>query len=625
MNTDKHKSNLLSYRCASVPHRWLILFCFLAPSLGATIRVTREPACAGEINPMQYGQFIEYLCDLVPSMWSEKLYDTSFEGLSPYKVAFIKETDFKEKPWYPSGATNRAKYDLDKETKVGGDVSQRIAAEGESPATAGLSQDGIHVAKDSPHKFSCYLRSMGLQGKVRIRLHDEGVTLAESAFSPAETWTKFSAEWTPKADANNATISIEFRGPGTLWIDSISLMPAQTTGGWRPDVVEAVRAIKPAVIRFGGSTLDDPNLGDFDWKDTIGDPDRRRPFRAWGGLQPTGPGLEEFVQFCRDVNAEPLICVRFRERTPKDAADQVEYFNGSVETPMGALRAKNGHAAPYAIKFWQVGNEIGGAEYAQQLAGFCEAMKKVDPSIQLFSSFPNADVLKAAGKYLDYISPHHYGRDLAGQEREIVSLGEMIHAHAPGRPIKLAIAEWNTTAGDWGPGRHTLWTLENALATSRYHNMMHRHADLVAIANRSNLINSFCSGIIQTGRRERLYKTPTYYAQQLYATLAGTKPLKIAESPEGLDISATTSLDGKTLSIFVINPTLKPIDATCDLAAFPGAKLQDVQTLSDRDHAGEPDVANTFDDPQRVAVKKSVTLPQSFAPLTLTVLRYSAQ
>src|SRR6202171_2496522 len=94
-----------------------------------------------------------------------------------------------------------------------------------------------------------------------------------------------------------------------------------------------------------------------------------------------------------------------------------------------------------------------------------------------------------------------------------------------GKPIKVAVTEWNTTAGDAGPRRAMLWSLENALACSRYHNLLHRHADLVDIANRSNLINSFCSGIIQTDNT-RLYKTPTYYAQQLYATRAGTKALR---------------------------------------------------------------------------------------------------
>src|SRR5260370_26224018 len=135
----------------------------------------------------------------------------------------------------------------------------------------------------------------------------------------------------------NATLTIEFTGAGTLWIDNVSLMPEDNIGGWRSDVVAAVKALQPGIIRFGGSALDEPGLGDFDWRRTIGDPDRRPSFRAWGGLQPTGPGLEEFVQFCRLVKAEPLICVRFAGRTPKDAAEEVEYFNGSAATAMGAL------------------------------------------------------------------------------------------------------------------------------------------------------------------------------------------------------------------------------------------------------------------------------------------------
>ena len=70
-----------------------------------------------------------------------------------------------------------------------------------------------------------------------------------------------------------------------------------------------------------------------------------------------------------------------------------------------------------------------------------------------------------------------------------------------------------------------LWALENALACARYHNLLHRYGDLVPIANRSNLINSFCSGIIQTDTY-RLYVTPTYHAQRLYATLAGDRALR---------------------------------------------------------------------------------------------------
>ena len=48
-----------------------------------------------------------------------------------------------------------------------------------------------------------------------------------------------------------------------------------------------------------------------------------------------------------------------------------------------------------------------------------------------------------------------------------------------------------------------LWTLDNALDFARYHSLMHCHCD--AIANRSNLADSFCSGVIQTNN-DALYK-----------------------------------------------------------------------------------------------------------------------
>ncbi|HLV80640.1 MAG TPA: hypothetical protein VKT32_10175, partial [Chthonomonadaceae bacterium] len=267
-----------------------------------SIRVTSEPLCPGEINPYQYGQFIEYLCNLVPSMWAEKLYDGSFEGLSPYDFVYLKQTDFREKPWVPSGATNRAEYTLDPDWKVSGDVSQKIAAGGDSPATVGLSQYGIAVQKGAACVFSIYLRGEGLRGPVQVTLHHEGKALASCAFQPDGQWRKFHAQLVPAETDTNATLSLSFRGPATLWLDNASLMPEDTVGGWRPDVITALRDLKPGIIRFGGSDIEA-----FDWRDTVGDPDHRRPFRAWGGLQQTGPGLEEIVQLIRTVDAEPLI------------------------------------------------------------------------------------------------------------------------------------------------------------------------------------------------------------------------------------------------------------------------------------------------------------------------------
>lgn len=582
---------------------------------------------------MQCGQFMEYLCTLFPGMWAEKLSDGNFEGLTPYKFEFRKETDLREKPWYPTGAVNRAEYALDKDDPVNGDTSERIAVEEGPLATVGISQDGVAVDPADPCRLSLWLRAKGLSSGVKVRLHEGSRDLAHAEFTPTGEWKKYVATLKPSMKTANATFTIEFQGPGTLWIDAASLMPRKTVGGWRPDVVAALRKLRPHIIRIGGSVMDDPNLGDFQWTDTIGDPDHRKPFRAWGGLQPTGPGIEEFVQLCHAVDAEPLICVRFRERTPQDAAEEIEYFNGSTTTKMGALRAKNGHPAPYNVKYWQIGNERWGEDYWKKVPEFCKAMRAADPSIKLMSSFPSEELIKLAGKYLDFVCPHHYeAENLEAENDDFVKLREMLARLAPGRNIKIGVTEWNTTAGDWGLKRAKLWTLQNALDCARYQNLMHRNCDLVEIANRSNLTNSFCSGILQTDN-SRLYLTPTYYAQMLYSNLAGVKPLQIeppAPLKAGLDVSATLSGDGRTLTLFCVNGSPDRVVKTLDPSPLgewePTVK---VWRLKDTENAGEPDIANDFDHPTRVNVLRgrmtfaASELIYSFAPLSLTVFQFA--
>lgn len=56
----------------------------------STLQITRTPLCPGTISPLQYGQFIEYLCGLTLSMSAEQVYDASFEGVPPYGFVFRK-------------------------------------------------------------------------------------------------------------------------------------------------------------------------------------------------------------------------------------------------------------------------------------------------------------------------------------------------------------------------------------------------------------------------------------------------------------------------------------------------------------------------------------------------------
>ena len=121
---------------------------------------------------------------------------------------------------------------------------------------------------------------------------------------------------------------------------------------------------------------------------------------------------------------------------------------------------------------------------------------------------------------------------------------------------------------------------------ARYHNFMHRHCDLIEIANRSNLMDSFCSGIIQTNNHA-LYKTPTYYVQELYATAGRTDPARDtrasgrpdarlpADLPDlGLDCSATLAADKSHLALMAVNHTNVAQERTVDLSAFDRPKRE---------------------------------------------------
>ncbi len=149
------------------------------------------------------------------------------------------------------------------------------------------------------------------------------------------------------------------------------------------------------------------------------------------------------------------------------------------------------------------------------------------------------------------------------------------------------------------------------------------------------MINSFCSGCIQVDNH-RLYRTPTYYAQQLYATLAGNRPLKIESTLPtnvGPDFSATLSPGGDTVVVFAVNDTAQSIARPLDFGAFaPGrrgqAKSFEAWTLGDGKGALEPDATNSFADPERVAPRRAIFTAEApvfnydFPPFSLTVIKW---
>ena len=146
--------------------------------------------------------------------------------------------------------------------------------------------------------------------------------------------------------------------------------------GFRKDVLEAARGMHVSVLRWPGGNFS----SGYNWKDGIG-PKDARPRRwdtAWQEEESNRFGTDEFIEYCRKLGAEPYICVNMGTGTMQDAADWVEYCNATTDTYWANLRKKNGHAEPYNVKYWALGNEVYGswqagrkdvADYAAACAG----------------------------------------------------------------------------------------------------------------------------------------------------------------------------------------------------------------------------------------------------------------
>jgi alpha-N-arabinofuranosidase len=335
-------------------------------------------------------------------------------------------------------------------------------------------------------------------------------------------------------------------------------------------------------------------------------------------------GVDEFCQFCELTGAEPLICVSFGDGA-QSAAELIEYCNGDAQTTWGAKRAAHGHAAPYQVKYWQMGNEISGndAEYLKEIPGFIAAMKKADPSVQIMTSFPSQRLLEAVGKDIAFVCPHHYTSDLGWCDRHFKNLSDMID-HTPGcAGIKIGVTEWNTDAGSWGLGRGLFATLKVALLNARYLHVMMRHCDKVKIGCRSNLANSYAGAIIETSPcGDGVLKRASYHVMDLYANRALPEPLRIEPSNGRLDLFACASEDKKAIVVFAVNPKAEPVALSVAFSGFAGAAaVSKAEAVCDTQNAGQPEVMNHWEAPDRIRI---AGLPASGNTVTVPPLSASA-
>ena len=252
--------------------------------------------------------------------------------------------------------------------------------------------------------------------------------------------------------------------------------PTADQHGFRRDVLALVQELAPSVIRYPGGNF----VSGYNWEDGVGPVDQR-PARldlAWLSTETNRFGTNEFIDWCRKAQVEPMLGVNLGTRGPDEARRFVEYCNHAGGSTLSDLRRAHGYEQPHGVKFWCLGNEMDGPwqichktaeEYGRAALETAKVMRWVDPTVQLAacgSSHRNMptygtweyEVLDRCFEEVDFISLHTYFRNDADDLpeyfgvielmdafiREVVAICDAVAAKRRShKRIMLSYDEWN--------------------------------------------------------------------------------------------------------------------------------------------------------------------------------------
>jgi alpha-N-arabinofuranosidase len=347
--------------------------------------------------------------------------------------------------------------------------------------------------------------------------------------------------------------------------------PLADSRGFRRDVLEAVRRIKCPILRWPGGNF----ASSYHWEDGIG-PKEERPRLlnyVWGGIENNHFGTDEFIEYCREIGAEPYLAVSLGTGTLDEALHWLEYCNLDTPTKYAEMRKKFGHPRPYRVKYWGIGNEVYGpwqvghcsaGEYAEKLRQYAMFMKAMDPSIQIIAvgaDDPEWDltVLKHAGKVIDFISIHQYhGSEdyyetvaaVYYVEERLRLLASLIKSTRMDH-VKIAFDEWNVwyrvSAEEEGEKKRVVfleepYALKDALFAAGIFLVLHRLSDIVGMANLAQMVNAL--GMIKTNEKG-MVATPIYHVFDLFVNHTGKVILGLEAATDHYSIKARSFVGGR--------------------------------------------------------------------------------
>ena len=523
---------------------------------------------------------------------------------------------------------------------------------GHNDAATGLQNEGyfgIGIEKGEDYRFSVWAKAVSGDATVEVSLVDESTMDEHQEFATAELkvsgneWKKYELVLKPAKTVQKANLRLLLKGKNSVALEHVSLFPKHTfkdrENGMRRDLAQALYDLHPGVFRFpGGCIVEGSSLEQrYQWKNSIG-PVENRPLNGNRWLstfnyrlfpdyyQSYGLGFYEYFLLSEDIGAEPLpvlnvgmACQYQNWNNPKahvpvdslqpyiqDCLDLIEFANGDVNTTWGKKRAEMGHPAPFNLKFLAVGNEQWDTLYYERLRPFVKAIKAKYPNIKLIgTSGPDSEGKmfdkgwKAMKELKADLVDEHFYRD----EHWFLSHGLRYEDYDRKGP--------KVFAGEYAcHGKGKKWNhFETSLYEAAFMTDLERNADVVDMATYAPLFAHVDGWQWRPDMiwydNTRMFKTVSYYVQQMYACNKGTNVLPLTmngkavagqEGQDGLFASAVVDKQKGEVIVKVANTSDKTQEVTLNLNGLKGSRSASLTTLQ----CDNMDAENTLDNPNKI-------------------------
>ena len=523
---------------------------------------------------------------------------------------------------------------------------------GHNDTATGLQNEGyfgIGIEKDEEYRFTVWAKTVSGDANVEVSLVDESTMEEHQEFATAELkvsgneWKKYELILKSPKIVQKANLRLLLKGKNGVALEHVSLFPKHTfkdrENGMRRDLAQALYDLHPGVFRFpGGCIVEGSSLDQrYQWKNTIG-PVENRPLNGNRWLstfnyrlfpdyyQSYGLGFYEYFLLSEDIGAEPLpvlnvgmacqfqnqndpsahVAVKDLQPYIQDCLDLIEFANGDVNTTWGKKRAEMGHPAPFNLKFLAVGNEQWDDLYYERLRPFVKAIKAKYPNIKLIgTSGPDSEgkMFEKGWKAMkelkaDLVDEHFY-RD----EHWFLSHGLRYEGYDRKGP--------KVFAGEYAcHGKGKKWNhFETSLYEAAFMTDLERNADVVDMATYAPLFAHVDGWQWRPDMiwydNTRMFKSVSYYVQQMYACNKGTNVLPLTmngksvagqEGQDGLFASAVVDKKKGEIIVKVANTSDKAQDVTLNLNGLKGSRSATATTLQ----SDNMDAENTLDNPNLI-------------------------